>query len=98
MNFDWSHEGAGKEYFNLLYGKKETFDDVIDLVAENNGNKLYPSFRADLNEFISSIGKPHQEQQPDQFVYSALPSDMESVTKREVELEKSIMDQMMIVG
>lgn len=81
-----------------MYGKKETFDDVIDLVAENNNNKLYPSFRADLNEFINSIGKPHQEEQTNQFTYSALPSDMESVTKREVELEKSIMDQMMIVG
>jgi hypothetical protein len=98
MSFDWSREGAGKEYFNLLYGNKETFDDIIDLVAANNDNKLYPSFRADLHEFINSIGKPHQEQQPDQSIYGALPSDMESVTKREVELEKSIMDQMMIVG
>jgi hypothetical protein len=98
MSFDWSREGAGKEYFNLLYGNKETFDDIIDLVAANNDNKLYPSFRADLHEFINSIGKPHQEQQPDQSIYGALPSYMESVTKREVELEKSIMDQMMIVG
>ena len=102
IGFDWSEEGAGEKYYDMIHGKKKTFEDVIDLVAKENNNMLRPSFRSDMMHFANNIGnvQPIAAQSntyiPNQYNNNFI-TDIEKMTAHEVELEKHIMDQMMIL-
>ena len=53
--FDWSKEGAGEEYYNMLHGKKTSSNDITYLLNENNGGIINSSITTNMNSFLSSM-------------------------------------------
>ena len=102
MSFDWLADGAGKEYFRLVNGKKETTDDIVDFVAECNNRELGPQFRNGMGEFLDSMSRSPEQNMvggggADLLSYNAIPSELEQVNEKEIALEKAIMDQMIVI-
>lgn len=103
ITFDWSKEGAGLEYFRIVNGIKQTTDDLIDFLSEQNDHKLGPVMRTALEPFLKSVGKSDMENMMDTtgyslVTYNGLTGELERASEKEIELEKKIMDQMMIVS
>lgn len=59
--FDWSKEGAGEEYFNLVKGKKTTSSDIIGFINSKNDNNLNNAFVHNMNDFLRSMKSGSQQ-------------------------------------
>ena len=96
--FDWMQDNAGEIYYKMITGKKDTVNDLLDFLREKNNN-LNPSFANTITPFLNSMSEtPGSNQNQSVFMLDGYSSDMEILNKRELEIEKSIMDQMTIVS
>ena len=101
IEFDWTREGAGKEYFRIVNGKKDTSDDIVDFISEQNGHNLGPHFRSSIAPFLDSMSKTPEQNMTTGYNaldYAFSPTDMERCNENELKLEKAIMDQMVVIG
>lgn len=53
--FDWEQEGAGKEYFNMLHGRKTSSNDITALLNENNNGLINPIVTTNMQQFLTSM-------------------------------------------
>ena len=53
--FDWSKEGAGEEYFNLLHGKKTNSNDITAILNDANGGIVNTVITSNMNNFLKSM-------------------------------------------
>lgn len=53
--FDWTKEGAGDEYFNLLHGKKTNSNDITAILNENNNGLINNVITRNMNDFLNSM-------------------------------------------
>ena len=53
--FDWTKEGAGDEYFNLLHGKKTNSNDITSILNESNGGIINTVVTRNMNDFLKSM-------------------------------------------
>jgi hypothetical protein len=103
ITFDWSKEGAGLEYFRIVNGIKQTTDDLVDFLSEQNDHKLGPVMRTALDPFLKSIGRSDMENMMQtngysMVEYNGLTGELERASAKEIEIEKRIMDQMTIIN
>jgi hypothetical protein len=56
--FDWTKEGAGEEYFNMLHSRKTKTNDIASLINNNNGGMINPIVSDNMNNFLRSMGRP----------------------------------------
>lgn len=55
VDFDWEHEGAGEEYFNLVHGIKPSVNDIIRYVNDQNGKSLNNVLLQNAYKFMKSL-------------------------------------------
>lgn len=55
IEFDWTKEGAGEAYFNMINGKKTQTSDVIGMINSNNDNMLNNVIVHNMNNFLRSM-------------------------------------------
>lgn len=53
--FDWTREGAGEEYFNMIHGKKVTVGEIIRSVNADNDGMLSNVVSTNATEFLNSM-------------------------------------------
>lgn len=58
--FDWSKEGAGEEYFNLIKGRKVQTSDIVRILNEDNNNMLNNVVVHNMNDFLRSMKQNSQ--------------------------------------
>lgn len=58
--FDWSREGAGQEYFNMIKGRKSQTSDLIRIINADNDNMLNNVVAHNLNDFLRSMKQNSQ--------------------------------------
>lgn len=59
--FDWTREGAGQAYYDMINGKKTTTSDIIRMVNEANDGLLNNVVNTNANEFLRSMKTIHTE-------------------------------------
>lgn len=59
--FDWSKEGAGEEYYEILHGRKTKSNDIYSLINSNNGNLINPIVSSNMNQFLKSMAVQHND-------------------------------------
>ena len=85
----------------LVNGKKDTSDDIVDFISEQNGHNLGPHFRSSIAPFLDSMSKTPEQNMTTGYNaldYAFSPTDMERCNENELKLEKAIMDQMVVIG
>lgn len=55
IDFDWTREGAGEEYFNLMHGIKSSTNDIIRYVNNQNNKSLNNIITQNAIEFLHSM-------------------------------------------
>ncbi|MBR1988524.1 MAG: hypothetical protein IKA36_05760 [Clostridia bacterium] len=92
--FDWMREGAGEEYFNLMYGDKNTnnLTDLINIVNENNDRELSQNVKMNMTSFMNNLKRSFgtsdtHYQRPDVHISSSLQVNPEAV-----KIEEGIMN------
>lgn len=85
--FDWMKDGAGKEYFNMQYGKKYTVNDMIRDVNENNGRALNNVMNVNASEFLRGLKFVNNKQQNVEIVSTSLQPNPEAV-----QIEQNILN------
>lgn len=55
MLFDWSKEGAGEEYFNLVKGRKQDSSDIVRFVNTQNDNMFNSVVSRNVSDFLRSM-------------------------------------------
>lgn len=58
--FDWSREGAGQEYYNMIKGRKSQTSDLIRIINADNDNMLNNVVAHNLNDFLRSMKQNSQ--------------------------------------
>lgn len=53
--FDWGHDGAGKEYFDLIHGKKTQPNDIARILNDANNGLLDNVVVRNMNDFLRSM-------------------------------------------
>lgn len=53
--FDWEQDGAGRDYFNMLYGKKTSSNDITTLLNEQNHGLINPIVTTNMQQFLTSM-------------------------------------------
>lgn len=59
--FDWSKDGAGEDYFNMIKGKKRQTSDVISMLNAENDNMLNNVVAHNMNDFLRSMKQNSQQ-------------------------------------
>lgn len=89
--FDWSREGAGEEYFNMLHGKKTQVTDIIRYVNSENDNLLNNIVNTNAAEFLRSMKTSTQSNngysRPDNLISTSL-----QVNEEAARIEQGILD------
>lgn len=53
--FDWSKEGAGEEYFNLIKGRKVQSTDIVRFIDSENNGMLNSVMTRNAQDFLKSM-------------------------------------------
>lgn len=53
--FDWEQEGAGREYYDMLHGRKTKTTDITALLNEHNGGRINPIVGTNMTQFLQSM-------------------------------------------
>ena len=87
QTFDWMHEGAGEEYYNIEHNIKPSLSDTMRMINEANGGNLNPTTSTNASNFLRAL-KNNGSINSDPIITPL------SVNERAVELEKSILMNM----
>lgn len=87
QEFDWMHEGAGKEYYNLVNNVKYGIYDIVRDVNVANNNQLNQVLSTNAANFLRAL-KTSGTEAPQPIIQPL------SVNEKSVELERSILDAM----
>lgn len=88
--FDWSRDGAGKEYFNLIHGKTYTTNDLMrDINADNDG-LLNHVVTTNANEFLNSM--KNVRAQDDGYTRPDFISSSLQVNEQALQVEQNILN------
>lgn len=94
MLFDWSKEGAGQRYFNILHGKKTTVNDIMRFVNDQNGGRLGSFVVNNAIEFLSSM-KDHGGVASPTYNYM-IPNFAQQTTNKQYNVEAARMEQQLL--
>ena len=92
--FDWSKEGAGLRYFNMIHGKKTNVNDIMRFVNEQNGGRLGSFVVNNAVEFLSSM-KDHGGYATPSYNYM-IPNFAQPTTNKQYNVEAARMEQQLL--
>lgn len=61
IQFDWSKEGAGEEYYNLIKGKRHNQSEILSIVNSDNNNNLNNVIARNMSDFLRSMKQGSQQ-------------------------------------
>lgn len=92
--FDWSKEGAGLRYFNMLHGKKTSVNDIMRFVNEQNGGRLGAFVANNAIEFLNSM-KDHGGPASPSYNYM-IPNFAQNTINKQYNVEAARMEQQLL--
>ena len=94
--FDWSKEGAGKQYFNMIHGRKTSISDIMRFVNEQNGGRIGSFIEQNARDFLNSMKNVGGTVSPS-YNYM-IPNFEQPTTNKQYNVEAAKMEEQLLAS